>query len=628
MYKRAARAIATRRAMRPSLELVERRRREQLEERGSNWWPSAPWARAAAASILVSIALSGAVGLGLSADAGILAVADPALAQPATRAERRTALEQRRHLIVRASVHAANDRGRKKIAARGPQHTGRISNATVHKGQPPPSISPLPPTATATPLPSSSPESASPLRALPWRLSADGTWTTIVSLALPEGVDAAKLNVDFSSNNADVLPLDAHAVGAPGAIITVVSVDGAVNVTASSDIAAVGRTALAIAPPPSGISSFGAVAQTVGPHLIDIGWTSLDPSAGVTEYKIYRKEAGARKGVLVGVVSPSGRSWHDHTVEPTTAYRYSVVAPIGEGSLAASTGFVATQPIMQPTAIGAVSGKGMFLYFTPVAGEPNGYDKYLPDAVIARALANGISHIELRLARGTFFEAPNPDVHAWLDAFVDKAAAAGIRLIAWQVPRRASTDDAAQAVAIARYRTQAGNGFSGLALDIEDGDNYMGFGAEAKQRMVDHIEMVRQAVGPDYLVVATVMSPKLTHWTNRRYPYDRIAPYASVMQPMEYWHHFYSTSGHEYTQDEVTSACADSVSMTRSLAGRDIPINVAGQSDDLGSTGTPSPDEITWCLTGSKAAGAVGDTFFDWRGTNDLNWSAISGFAW
>ena len=98
---------------------------------------------------------------------------------------------------------------------------------------------------------------------------------------------------------------------------------------------------------------------------------------------------------------------------------------------------------------------------------------------------------------------------------------------------------------------------------------------------------------------------------------------------MEYWHHFYSSAHHAYTQDEVTAACADSVSLTRQVTGRDdIPINVAGQSDDLGTTGPPSPDEIAWCLQGSKNAGAIGQTFFDWRGTNDDNWSAIAGFAW
>lgn len=271
----------------------------------------------------------------------------------------------------------------------------------------------------------------------------------------------------------------------------------------------------------------------------------------------------------------------------------------------------------------------MFLYFSPDTSDAEGYNTFDPPAIVAKAKAGGITHIELRMARGTFFEGGNDAARAWLDQLIDDAAAAGISVLAWQVPRRPASDDVAEAVAVARYRTAAGNGPAGLALDIEDGDNYMGSpGEAAKQRMVDDIEMVREAVGPDYLIVATIMSPKLTHWTNARYPYARIAPFASVLQPMEYWHHFYAGSHHDYTQDEVTSACADTVALTQSVAGRALPVSIAGQSDDLGSTGAPSPDEIGWCLLASKSAGALGETFFDWRGTGDDDWSAIARFSW
>ena len=464
--------------------------------------------------------------------------------------------------------------------------------------------------------------------AAPWVLTADGTWTTVASFSLPSGNGARTFGATYSSDDADVVPLDANARQAPGAIVTVGYAARPIQVTGATTDDAIGQLSLAIAPPPSDAPSFAAVAQMVGPHLVDVGWAPLDPSLGVVQYKVYRRQAGARHGGLVGAVSPGGQSWHDDSVAPARAYKYTVVATLPNGALSASTAFVTTPPEMPETSLSAVSGKGMFLYFSPNTADGNGYDKYDPAAVIAKAASSGISHIEVRMARGTFFEGANDGARAWLDALLDRAAAAGIKLIAWQVPRRATSADAAQAVAAARYESAAGNGFAGLALDIEDGDNYMGRGEIAKQRMVDEIELVRAAVGPDYLLVATVMSPALTHWTNQRYPFDRIAPYATVMQPMEYWHHFYSSSHHAYTQDEVSSACADSVSLTRTLAGRDIPINVAGQSDDLGTTGPPSGDEIGWCLAGAKSAGAIGQTFFDWRGTTDDNWSAIAGFAW
>ena len=480
-------------------------------------------------------------------------------------------------------------------------------------------------TPSAPPAPPAQPTM---LTARPWTLTADGTWTTVASLAVPAGADPKKLDVTFASDSADVLALDPNAILAPGAIVTVGATDQPVTVVATSTNPAVGRQSLDIPAPPVDPAAFAAVAQAIGPHLIDVGWMPLPATSNVVEYKIYRRTAGARHGALVASVSPTGRTWHDDSVAPSTSYKYTVVAALDGGDLVASTRFVSTAGAMTSSNVDAISGKGMFLYFTPSTADENGYDKYDPNAIIAKAVSSGISHIEVRMARGTFFEGGNAASRAWLDALIDKAAASGIKLIAWQVPRRASSADAAAAVAAARYETAGGNGFAGLSLDIEDGDNYMGVGDAAKQRMVDHIQTVRQAVGPDFLLVATVMSPALTHWTNARYPFARIAPFASVMQPMEYWHHFYSSSHHAYTQDEVASACADSVSLTRQVAGRDIPINVAGQSDDLGTTGPPSPDEIGWCLAASKNAGAIGQTFFDWRGTNDDNWTAIAGFAW
>jgi len=616
MHHQPPRSGPPRDSFRPSLVMVERRRRE-LEGPGTQWWPSGNAYRAAAACVLTGMFVAAAVGVGMSADTDMISAADAEYADglphiaPSGRESRVSRVVP---IQTRSAHHAAlRARSSRKSARRRHDPMPAVTAAPTVTGAPAETAAPAPPTM---------------LSAAPWTLTADGTWTTIASLAVPAGTDPKKLNITFSSDTADVLPLDPNATLAPGAIVTTGWASHAVTIVANSTDPAVGSQSLVIPAPPLDPTAFAAVAQAVGPHLIDVGWMPLDPSSNVLDYKIYRRAAGARHGSLVASVSPTGRMWHDDSVAPSTSYKYTVVASRDGGSLVASTRFVSTPGAMTSSTIDAISGKGMFLYFTPGMADENGYGKYDPNGIVAKAVSSGISHIEVRMARGTFFEGSNAAARAWLDTLIDKAAASGIKLIAWQVPRRASSADAAAAVAAARYETAAGNGFAGLSLDIEDGDNYMGLGETAKQRMVDYIQTVRQAVGPDFLLVATVMSPALTHWTNARYPFARIAPFASVMQPMEYWHHFYSSSHHAYTQDEVTSACADSVSLTRQAAGRDIPINVAGQSDDLGTTGPPSPDEIGWCLAASKNAGAIGQTFFDWRGTNDDNWTAIAGFAW
>ncbi|MDQ6780694.1 MAG: hypothetical protein M3Z37_06030, partial [Candidatus Eremiobacteraeota bacterium] len=131
-----------------------------------------------------------------------------------------------------------------------------------------------------------------------------------------------------------------------------------------------------------------------------------------------------------------------------------------------------------------------------------------------------------------------------------------------------------------------------------------------------------------YLLIATVASPMMGHLTNADYPYAGIAHYADVMQPMEYWHYFDEGSHHEYAHGEVAGAAAASVLRTRELSGRDIPVNIAGQSVDLQGTGAPSAHEITWSLGAAKSVGAIGETFFDWAGTRPEGWAAIQAFDW
>jgi len=626
MYHVPQRGGPTRKSLRPPLDLVERRRHERLEQ-GQAWWPSGTAARVVAASIVAGLCSAAFAGLASAAVTGTgsrsVTVDDvPAPADAATLPAQfvvRQATRSREfaeHAERIRTAHLTRSAHARRIAS-----TRRAAEA-VDPASPAPASSA---SATANPAITSS-AIISPFSATPWQLTADGMWTTTLSLAMPSGVDPSRVNIDWSSDYADVLPLDPNATGAPGAIVTVAE-GTSFTIVAATDDATLGRQTLTLTSPSNSLSTFSATAQPIGARIIVVGWMHLPP-AGVAQYKIYRRKAGASHGHLIATVSPMGRTWRDDSVVPGTAYSYTVIATTSSGSLHASTGFVTTGAALPATDISAISGKGMFLYFTPDQSGENSYLKYDPTTIIARAHASGISHIEVRMARGTFMEAATPASRAWLDEFIDGASAAGIRLIAWQVPRRSTSADAAAAVAAAEYTTPSGNGFSGLSLDIEDGDNYMGNGDIAKQRMVDQIALVREAVGPDYLVVATVMSPALTHWTNARYPFAGIATYASVMQPMEYWHHFYSSTHHSYTQDEVSGACADSVSLTRQQAGRDIPINVAGQSDDLGTTGRPSPDEIGWCLAAAKNAGAIGQTFFDWRGTGDDGWSAIANFAW
>ncbi|HEY7982419.1 MAG TPA: fibronectin type III domain-containing protein [Candidatus Eremiobacteraceae bacterium] len=485
---------------------------------------------------------------------------------------------------------------------------------------------------TPTPGPVPAPNSFRITRS-PWHLTPDGTWTALLHghFADAQGADLPLVHAEVNwSTSAGVAQGQVRwTYSDPAALVTLVE-SSAVTVTAKPVNPPNRTVTLQLVAPAADVASFACVARAIGPRLVNIGWTPLDIGVGVVAYKVYRRESHAMHGRLVASLTANAHAYHDDGVWPGRHYRYAVVALRAAGApMHARSNAVELTADMPVTSVGSISGKGMFLFFTPDAADPeHGYPSYDTNSVIATAVAAGIRDIELRLAYGSFFQASNPGARAWLDGFIDASAAAGIRLLAWEVPRQATTSDIAEAIAIARYRTPSGNGFGGLALDIENGDDYMGDGDAAKQAMVDYIHQVRQAVGNKYLVVATIISPRLTHWTNAEYPYARIAPYASVLQPMEYWHYFYSTSHHVYSEAGVSSAIAGAVALTKQLAGRDVPVNVAGQSDDLGGTGVPTPDEIGWSLAAAKDAGAIGEMFFDWRGTPPNRWPAIGAYPW
>jgi len=468
------------------------------------------------------------------------------------------------------------------------------------------------------------------LEAQPWRLTADGTWVATVQAAYQsvagESENKPRAKVDFSTSDGETLELDPWLYQNPAILITLAH-SGQVDVNASSILPDVGSANLTLPAPPDDASSFVAVAKAIGPHLVSIGWSPLAQGESVSEYRVYRRHPEGTRA-LMAVVSPGGHAWRDTSVSSSQPYQYSVVAQRPGGDLIAVAEPLQTPGEMPLTTLTTISGKGMFLFFSPDTNDPNSYAQFDPYEVVAKAAKAGVGELELRMSRGTFFEAASSESQAWLDRLIDASASAGIKLLAWSVPRRNTAEDVAESVMLARYRTPAGNGFAGLALDLEPGDQYMGPRPMASDRMAGYMEMARQAVGPDYLLVATVMSPRLTRWTNDDYPYSRIARYASAMQPMEYWHHYRGDAHHEYARTDVTGHCSDVVGLTQSLAGRQLPVNVAGQSTDLGSTGTPSADELDWCLGAAKSAGAIGEMFFNWRGTTDDQWAAIEAYRW
>jgi hypothetical protein len=140
----------------------------------------------------------------------------------------------------------------------------------------------------------------------------------------------------------------------------------------------------------------------------------------------------------------------------------------------------------------------------------------------------------------------------------------------------------------------------------------MGRLPRAKEEMVKFAQTFRKATGPNYLISSIVFTPYKTGYTNDIYPYKDLAAVTDVLQPMVFWHHFYESAHHVYTSAYVKAEVANAITMLKQLAGKDIPVNVIGQSISLGSTGLPSAQEITYALQAAKTTLGLGLSFFAW----------------
>ncbi len=357
------------------------------------------------------------------------------------------------------------------------------------------------------------------------------------------------------------------------------------------------------------------VATALGPRLVRIGWF---PRVRAGEVDIARIDALGRRAPVATLRAPVS-TWDDAAVRPNEIARYAIALPRRP-----AVEVVARTPPALPSSTPAVMrGKSAWLAFS---GDPLDDDSYAhldAERVVATARRAGLRSVELRLAYGAFDEV-TPSAKRAVDDLIDRFAAAGIVVIGWTVPRAADTEDLARAVDVARYRTPRGNGITGLAVDLERGGQFLGSGRRGYDALAAYLRVLRGAVGPDVLLIATVEDPHLEHLDERSFPYAAIARWADVLQPMTYWRMLGSAGD----PAAVRAAVAASVALTRTLAARDVPIDVGVQTGVLSRRGAPPGAELTAALLAAREAGAIGVACYDLSGTGPDQWEAVAGVTW
>jgi hypothetical protein len=213
---------------------------------------------------------------------------------------------------------------------------------------------------------------------------------------------------------------------------------------------------------------------------------------------------------------------------------------------------------------------------------------------------------------GTLFDAKV------LSGFLSRAHDAGLEVVAWFLPAVVDVDaDYAMVKAIAALRA-GGQGFDGIALDLEDTQSVEDV-AVRNDRIVDLAKRTRKLLGQSRALGAIVYPAVQTElinpvlWPN--FPYRRLAASVDVWMPMAY----FTFRDEESVYRDPLRYTEDSVKLLRShLKNAGAPVHVIGGIADLAT-----PQDYVAFLEAARRTKAVGYSMYDFRTTSSAAWSYL-----
>lgn len=192
-----------------------------------------------------------------------------------------------------------------------------------------------------------------------------------------------------------------------------------------------------------------------------------------------------------------------------------------------------------------------------------------PNTVASRLAARGVATVWIETAN----DRSKTDVvqPAGLARLVDALHAQGIAAVAWYLPGHdRSPKDLRRARAMLSFRTPAGDGFDGVALDIESLRT-----KNVKQRtarMLDLLDRLRDEAGSTPVAAITypprAFERHLSWWPG--FPWSEIAARVDAIVPMLY------TGGGFKGYDATYGYVARSLRLLRVAVGDDIAVHAAG----------------------------------------------------
>jgi hypothetical protein len=205
---------------------------------------------------------------------------------------------------------------------------------------------------------------------------------------------------------------------------------------------------------------------------------------------------------------------------------------------------------------------------------------------------------------------------AKMGRFLDAAHAAGIAVVGWYLPSLANQQrDLRRALAGARFRSAAGNGFDSFALDIES--TKVRWVSLRNERAVALTAAVRRALSRSYALGAITIAPvgaSPTYWPG--YPYRALAANVDVFLPMAYF--TARTSG----AAGVSRYSAANLRVIRAQVGSAFPMHPIG-----GEARHASLAEVKAFLSSVAAANTIGTSLWEYGEMTPRQWSALAAAA-
>jgi hypothetical protein len=236
-----------------------------------------------------------------------------------------------------------------------------------------------------------------------------------------------------------------------------------------------------------------------------------------------------------------------------------------------------------------------------------------PAAAVAGMAANGVRTLYLETSN---FNRPFPFANKQgVEAFVDAAHDEGVQVVAWYLPGFVDVAlDADRSKAAIRFRTDAGNGFDGFALDIENPD--VADPSVRTARLLDISRQLRSFAGQDYPLGGIVPSPRgivvhQDYWP--AFPYAELAAIYDVIMPMSYftWNHPTGPSTHLYLTQNIRI-------IRREVGSDQVPIHVIG-----GIAQESSIDQAQAFVNVLRERGAIGGSYYTYTGVHGAEWTVL-----